>query len=211
MEFDYSVVNGEVKFNSYERVTTPLGEAEWAHLVEPDTKFNVEGDYKVNIILKGDDALSLRAVIDNAHEEAFKIYLEAAATNTKAGKRPRAVKKSDIVPYEELEDGIMFKLKRKAGYTNDIGERIDFDVPLYNSIGKKYSDEDRAALKIGNGSTIRAMFDILPYNMATSGVGISLRLVNAQLKNIVEYESASPYDSVDDEYVEEAEDNTYTV
>lgn len=193
---------GDVKWSEHDLVTSPLGEAEWAHLVTPDTKFNVEGDFKSGLILKGDDALALKSQIDEAKQHALEVYTEAAEAAKKPGKRAKVVKLSEINPYEEQEeDGTyVFKLKRKASYIKDDGEKVMFEIDIYDASGAKQKGEDKAAYdNIGNGTIMRARFHMVPYNMATAGVGISLRLKDVQIKELVEYQSGGPgFDSIED-------------
>lgn len=196
-ELKYNINGTDVKFENLEAVMTPFGEAEWAHLVTPDTKFNPEGDYKVNLILEGDEATAFKEQIEAVRTEALGIYTEAAKNGTKPGRKPKAVKASDIMPFEEMEDGkIAFKLKRKASYIKETGEKVEFEVTLVDAKGKKIKDTEN--LNIGNGSVIRGRVQLLPYNMATSGVGVSLRLMDVQIKKLVEYSATSAYDAVDE-------------
>jgi len=186
-----------------EMITTPFGKTEWAHLIKPDTKFSELGDFKVNLNVSAEDAKGLVAKIQEVKEAALKYFTEQAEAEKKPGKKAKAVKMSDIDPYEELEDGsIQFKLKRKAAYVKENGEVNHFEVPLVDSTGKRI--EDTSNLNIGNGSTVRCRAHLVPYNMATSGVGVSLRLYDCQIKTLVAYEGGSSgYDDVsgDDGYV----------
>lgn len=189
----------------YELVTTPFGTAQWAHLVTPDKKFNELGDFKVGLVLSAEDAAPLIRQIQATKEKAVEEFTEMEEKAKKPGKKAKVVKPSDIDPYEELEDGSFeFKLKRKAAFIKDTGEKVDFEVKLIDARGTRI--EDTSKLKIGNGSEIRARVQLVPYNMATSGVGVSLRLVDCQIRKLVEYASGSTgYDDVsdDDSYVSE--------
>jgi hypothetical protein len=183
--------------NSYERVATPFGTVMWAHLVIPDTKFNPEGDFKTGLIIPASECAELRNSIQACKEQAIVDFTAIEEDNKKPGKKAKAVKLSDIDPYEELEDGSFeFKLKRKACYIKDTGERVNFDVPLIDARGVKVPNPE--TLNIGNGSVLRARIDLVPYNMATSGVGVSLRLIDCQIRTLVEYipDAELAYDDV---------------
>lgn len=181
-------------------VTTDFGSALWAHLVEADKKFSELGDFKVNLKLSGESAEKLKAQILAEKDKALDFFLEEAKAE---GKNPKAIAKiklSDIDPFEdddENEDVTIFKFKRKAAYLKDTGEMVHFDVPLVDALGKTIADG--AKPNIGNGSIIRVMAELVPYNMATSGVGISLRLKKVQIKTLVEYSNDGPgFDACED-------------
>ena len=195
----------------YELMNTPFGTAQWAHLVTPDKKFNELGDFKVGLVLSAEDARPLIAQIQEVKDKAVVEFTEIEEANKKPGKKAKAVKASDIDPYEELEDGTFeFKLKRKAAYIKDNGERFDFTVPLIDARGVEIKDTSN--LNIGNGSEIRARAQLVPYNMATSGVGVSLRLVDCQIRKLVEYTGGSRYDDVSEDggYVDGAAGASYS-
>ena len=206
----------------HKSVTSPFGQALWAHLIEPDKKFTELGDFKIN--LKLDDSPETQefiAAIQEVKEQALLDFKEEAKAEGKTAKAIDKIKLSDIEPYEESdeEEGvIIFKFKRKAAYVKDSGEIQHFDVPLVDARGKTIPDDQKP--KIGNGSTVRVMAQLVPYSMATSGVGVSLRLQKVQIKDLVEYSADGPgFDAVEDGgYVpggdsgfESADDGGYSV
>lgn len=182
------------------QITTEFGQALWAHLVEPDKKFKELGDFKVNLKLTEEDAAGLIKQIEAEKAKALVTFQEEAKAEGKTPKAIAKIKLSDIDPYEESdeEEGIIiFKFKRTAAYVKDNGEINHFDVPLVDATGKTIPDGSKP--KIGNGSTIRVMAELIPYNMATSGVGISLRLKKVQIKDLVEYSADGPgFDAIED-------------
>ena len=181
-------------------ITTPFGSSLWAHLIEPDKKFTELGDFKVNLKLTDEDAKDLIAQIQAAKETALVDFQAEAKADGKSAKAIARIKLSDIDPYEEDEDedGIqIFKFKRKAAFIKDNGERLDFEVPLVDATGKTIPADKKP--NIGNGSTVRIIADLVPYHMATSGVGISLRLSKVQIKTLVEYSQDGPgFDACED-------------
>lgn len=192
---DYTIdAQGNVKFDKGLFVTSEFGAFEWAHLVEPDTKFNDMGDFKVNVAVKADAAEALVTQITDLKEWAVGVYKEAAEQSKKPGKKAKVVKVSDIDPFEELESGdIQFKPKRKAGYVKDNGEIEKFEVKLFDARGKEIEGDPN----IGNGTIGRFRATLLPYNMATSGVGIQMRLFDVQIKELVKYDGGGTgYDDV---------------
>lgn len=182
------------------QVTTPFGEALWAHLKEADKKFSELGDFKVNLKISEEDASALIRQIQEEKEKALITFKEEAKSEGKTAKAIDKIKLSDIDPYEEddEEEGVyIFKFKRKAAYVKDSGEIMHFDVPLVDSTGKTIPDDKKP--NIGNGSVIRVIAELVPYHMATSGVGISLRLKKVQIKKLVEFSSDGPgFDAIED-------------
>lgn len=182
------------------QIVTPFGSALWAHLIDPDKKFKELGDFKVNLKLTDEDSRELIAQIQAEKEKALIDFQEAAKAEGKSPKAIAKIKLSDIDPYaeDEDEDGIMvFKFKRTAAYIDDAGDINKFDVPMADATGRKIAEESKP--NVGNGSVIRVMADLIPYNMATSGVGVSLRLKQVQIKTLVEYSADGPgFDAVED-------------
>lgn len=181
-------------------ITSPFGTSLWAHLIEPDTKFNPEGDFKINLKVPLKDAKPLMDQIVAAQEQALVTFKEEAKADGKAAKVIDKIKLSDILPFEEDdedEDLIVFKFKRKASFINDKGEQLHFDVPLVDATGKTIPEKSKE--NPGNGSLVRVMAELIPYNMATSGVGISLRLKKVQIRELVRFSSDGPgFDACED-------------
>ncbi len=164
---------------------------EWFHIVEPDTKFNALGEFKV-VAYPTQEAMAphfddMRAILT----AALPIYQEEEnAEAAKKKRKPKELKLSDTQPWlaPEMEDGtIQLKLKRAARYTDKDGAVVDINLPIVDSKGKYLSKEQVAAAKVGNGTEFRAVVTARPYNMATQGVGISLRLEKIQLIKVVQY------------------------
>ena len=86
----------------YVRVTTPVGNASYPWLKQPDTKFNPDGLYSCNIIVDKDKAQKLITIIDKAYDDN-RASEKAKAPNKKI---KRAAK-----PYDEQEGNkVLFKI-----------------------------------------------------------------------------------------------------
>lgn len=164
---------------------------EWFHIVEPDTKFNALGEYKVTIY-PTPDAMAphfedMKAIL----AAAMPIYQEEEnAEAAKKKRKPKELKASDTQPWlaAEMEDGtLQLKLKRAARFTDKDGAVQEINLPVVDSFGRYLTKEQVAAAKIGNGTICRVIVTARPYNMATQGVGISLRLEKIQLIKVVQY------------------------
>ena len=193
-------------------VTSPFGSALWAHLITPDTKFDPIGDYKINLVLDEAAAAPLIATILAEKEKALIFFQEEAKAKGLTPKAIAKIKLSDIDPFsedDEDEDKIIFKFKRKAAYIDDSGEKHCFSVDLVDATGKTIPKELEP--NVGNGSTVRVLAEMVPYNMSTSGVGISLRLKKVQIKDLVEYSADGPgFDAIEDGgYVPPGMDNSF--
>ena len=119
------------------------------------------------------------------------------------GRKPKEVRISEFLPWEELEDGdIMFKVKRKAKIVKDDGSVQEFRVDLIKPDRKIFTEEEKAALNIGNGTIGIPLVTVVPYNMPTQGVGLTLRLEKMQLLEIKEYsrDSDNEFDDESGEY-----------
>lgn len=152
------------KNGGYNTFTTPAVEAQYPYLLDPDTKFNAEGDLKVNFTVEDNDYW--RGVIAKC-EEDLKAF--AAAEKQKTGKAPRL---SADVPWTENDDGtITFKTKRKAQLTRKKDKKvITITVPQFDAKGKPI----KPMLKIGSGSSIRLSLEIYTW-LASNKAGVSLR------------------------------------
>jgi len=162
------------------RFTTPKGEAVYPWLNVPDSRvFNGTPSrpaYKVSLRLEGDDAETLKKIIDPVVEESYQKALEEA--------KPADKKKiTKAYPYGEEYDeagnetgAYLFKFKQNAELKTRTGDVIKVNVPLFDS-KKKVMTED-----IYGGSTIKVAFSTRPYFMAsTKSAGISCDLSAVQV------------------------------
>lgn len=146
-------------------VVTPLGKAEWFSLHKED-KF---GNYTATLHLE-------------ESPEVLKIISQIDALGE--GKKP----------YEKQADGsFKIKMKSKSKGTKKTGEQYVINPPaVYNSLGKKLSNEEVHKLNIGNGSEFRVKLEFSSYLMVDQETqeilkGISSKVKSAQLGSIVEF------------------------
>lgn len=161
----------------YKTHTTPVGTLGYPRLVEPDTKFNPEGEFRTNLSLDTPD--KLKAFIDKQLDESVKSATESE------GKK---VKRADP-PYKVDDDGIIqfkFKLKHNVTYN---GKSWQNKVALFDAKGTPLSN-----VSIGGGSQAKVAFEVVPYYTATVGAGVSLRLKAAQIIDLVEYNGSATAD-----------------
>lgn len=191
-------------FNSI-RLTTPKGYAQYPYLLEPDTKFNPEGDYKVNLAMDDNESTKklitkLDQILDNFYEENEDV--------AKAQAKGRKVMKADIFEYDS-EGRVVLKFKQKAVITKKDGSKFEVKIPQFDAKGKPMK------ANIGRDSVIKVNFSIKPYYMPTTKtVGLSLRPVAVQVIDLKEFAnggSAEAYGFGEEEgYESNGEESTDT-
>jgi hypothetical protein len=163
------------------RVTTPAGIAVYPKIEKPDTKFDVNGVYSIDLDLSGAEASELAAKLQKIADSAY-------AEECKA-KGKKQLKRAEM-PWKQTEDGktrFKFKLKAKAG-TGD--KQWDQKPALFDAKGNPVKD-----LNVGSGSTVKVAFDVAPYFTAMVGHGISLRLRAVQVLELRQYIAGDNFDA----------------
>lgn len=163
------------------RITSPTGIAVYPKIEKPDTKFNADGVYSVDLDLTGKDADDLVAKLTK--------IADADYANECKAKGKKALKRAEM-PWKQTEDGktrFKFKLKAKGG----TGEKQwDQKPALFDAKGNPVAN-----LNVGSGSTIKVAFDCAPYFTAMVGHGISLRLRAVQVLELREYIAGDNFDA----------------
>ena len=148
--------------------TTPKGIAQYPWLSKPDTKFNEEGEYKVNLILTKKEAAPVIEQINAAFAENFKIQEKEHGKDIKTANPPYV---------DELDDdnkptgNVIIKFKSKALYA----------PAIFDAKGNVMKDSN-----IWGGSEIRVNGSIAPYYVKLIGAGVALRLRAVQVIQYVE-------------------------
>jgi hypothetical protein len=174
----------EQKKQNYVRTTTPKGKASYPWLNKPDTKFDVDGVFKCNLIVPKKEAAALIKMIDEEIKKAVaavKAENPKAAKSIKEGDKPYAMETND----EGDETGnVIFKTKQRAKITTKKGEVIDKTIPLFDAKGKKIE------ANVGGGSVLKLNIELAHYYVAAQkSAGVSLRLQAAQIIELVEFGS----------------------
>lgn len=188
--------------------TTPKGIAVWPKVTQPDTKFKPEGEYSVNLVLDGEDAQSMKTLIDTAMAEN--------ASEEQKKSKGKKIKVYDP-PYQVVLDDdnnetsqIRFKFAQNAIIKKKDGTLVKMSVTIFDSKAQVIKDVQK--LNIGSGSVIKVCFQINPWCSPTLGAGVSLRLKAVKLLKVVEGgASAAAYGfEGEEEGFEYVEDETYT-
>ena len=148
--------------------TTPKGIAQYPWLSKPDTKFNEEGEYKVNLILSKKEAAPVIEQINAAFAENYKVQEKEHGKDIKTANPPYM---------DELDDdnkptgNVIIKFKSKAIYA----------PAIFDAKGNVMKDSN-----IWGGSEIRVNGSIAPYYVKLIGAGVALRLRAVQVIQYVE-------------------------
>lgn len=174
-------MQGKKKF---QRLTSPEGIAVYPRLNKPDTKFDANGVYSVDLDLDP-SSKEVTAFIDSLkkmHEAAYKETCEA-----KGGKK---LKKADL-SIKTTDDGLLrikFKLKAKGGTEE---RSWDQKPVLFDARGNPMVNPPN----IGSGSRVKVAFEVVPFFTAMVGCGLSLRLRAVQVIDLREYTPGDNFDA----------------
>jgi len=179
--------------------TMPRGKALWANLQAPDTKFNPDGVYRIDVVLEAtsDPAKNLKRRIDQAFEQ----NLEYQSIN-KSGVKP-----SVHFPYKDEEDqdgnptgNLIFKTKTSATRPTARG-RVPHRPKVFSRSGQPLDQE------VGNGSEVAVNVTMRGHNKGTNGAGVTLYLEAVMVYELVPVgdRSAEEYGfEVEQDEIEEA-------
>lgn len=159
------------------RFVTDTGIAVYPYLIEPDTQFNADGEYKVKLRLSPDSKVydeKRKALTDiqSFIDEKMEAALEKAQQENK-GK----IKEADAPYTIDEETGevlVNFKLKAK-GQTRD-GKEFEQKPALFDAKGKPFDGE-----ALWGGSRIKVSFEVVPFYTKLIGAGVTLRLKAVQV------------------------------
>lgn len=169
------------------RLTTPKGYAQYPYLKDPDTKFNPDGDYKVNLAM---DDNEVTGKLIAKLQQMLKNFYDNDEEVAKAVAKGRKVVMSDI--YENDEEGrCVLKFKQKAQITKKNGEKINIKIPQFDSHGKPME-----VANIGRDSVIKVNFSVRPYYLPTiKTCGLSLRPTAVQVIQLNEFSGGGTAES----------------
>jgi hypothetical protein len=179
---------------------TVSGTAMWVKVFEPDTKFNPDGVYSVDLLKPELEAAKLSDYLEN-------LVNERLAEEVKQNPEKYEGKLSTHLPFEEDYDkdnnktgNIKFKFKLDAvGKRRDGGTYEQKVMVVDSKLTPMKGDK-----LIGNGSLINVSFEPRTYFIpATKTVGVKLHLAGVQVVELQEYGSAASMFEETDGYVEQ--------
>lgn len=179
---------------------SPKGKALWAKVVMPDTKFDPDGVYEINLVVDEDDPEIKEWCADLEAMVEERVQQELEENDSRFKKMPEG-RPLTALPMKEVEDQdgnetgeLQFKFKLKAVGKNRKGETYTRRPLVVDAKGNpivkldSHGDVLNSDFKIGNGSVVRVHYSPVPYYMAsTRTVGVSLQLKAVQVISLVEY------------------------
>lgn len=164
--------------SNYVKIVSEEGVSKYAWLTTPDTKFDKDGHYKVNLAVSADKAQPLVTLIDAEMQKSMEIAKEKSKKPVKMANAPYVTETDE----EGKETGnIEFKFKRKAQIITSDGKVVPFKVAIFDSSGKPMVDTN-----VWSGSKMKVSAELVPWNTAMAGAGVSLRLRAVQITELVE-------------------------
>jgi len=161
------------------RLTTPKCVFRYPKLIEPDTKFNPDGDYKVTAMIPAAEGAGIADQLDALYE-AHKSSLKEQAP----GQKFKAVDPS--FGYEDIDGVPHFTLTAKSkakGIARD-GRAWTALPPLFDASGAAVKDRETLR-SMWSGTTGRVSFEACPFFNPAIGAGITLRLKAVQILELV--------------------------
>lgn len=191
------------KFPPLKEVVTPIGVARYPWLSKPDTKFDADGVFKVDLLIE--DVAKIAGLQKQIEEAIDQSVAQAKEENPKVA---RQIKRGDAPIIEDTdEDGnptgkLILRCKTKAVRKRD-GESTPKVVPIFDAAGK------RTKAEVWGGSKLRLRIAIKPYFVAgTKIAGVSLDLREVQVIELVQGGSAQPkgFDAVEGGWTEDQDE-----
>ncbi len=159
---------------------TPKGQFHWAHVSKPDTTFKAEGQFHIKLQLTGEEATSMKTLVDVAHAEWKK-----EVNKTKGQKNYQEFLPYKVVMDDEgMESGIQFHFKLRASGVNSRTGQAFTQRPMVVGPDKTPLPSN---LRIGNGSSGKVSYEIAPYQHGST-LGVQLRLRAVQVLELIEFD-----------------------
>ncbi len=181
----------------FEAFVSPVGTAVFPYLIAPDTRFNADGTYTVDLSLPKELASEFISRLEGSLEAYFTTELNTTQQTTLARKpvfkleytRPeyegvtdedeKAAIKAAHSPEET--GNVMFRMKMNAKFTKRNGEIVEQHPIVVDA-----DSGARVTENVWSGSTLRVKGQIIPYiNNAAQVAGLSLRLKSVQVIDLV--------------------------
>lgn len=159
------------------------GNALWAKVFEPDTRYVPEGEYSIQVSVPETQAAEVCEQLENMAQAKLSEVVKEQP-KLKAVLSTRTPFDLDTDEAGNPTGNILFKTKMKARVKSRDG-RVYEQKPAV--VDAKRTPMDGSQL-IGNGSLVKVAVEPVPYMMqSTKQVGVTLRLKAVQIINLVEY------------------------
>lgn len=159
------------------RFVSPRGKSLYARVQTPDTRFDTNGVFHVDLLVEP----NLAQPMINTMEAILDDFYQNNADINNALAKGRKVNRAPV--FEEMSDGTYrFRFKQKAKITAKDGAVYDKHVAVFDSKLQPLTKE------IGNNSVIKVSYTCSPYyTPSTRTMGVSLRLIGVQVLDLVEF------------------------
>lgn len=176
--------------------TSPFGTANHPWLNKADTKFNLDGVFKLGLVLSGAEAQAMKERVDAASAAALERYFEEKKITKPSDRK----KWSTYVPYTAEEDDagnptgfIEFKFKQNAKLKLKDGTVKELTISILDASGKK-----NIRKPVFGGSELRVNYTMRDIVMGTSFmVGVQLAFGRVQVKKLAESTMGGSFDAVE--------------
>lgn len=160
---------------------SPSGSACYPFLNIPDTKFDENGVYRVQLRVSEKEGKEFVKVIKAYHKDTYAYYLEESGKKT--------LKKCDL-PIKKVEDDqgnptgeLEFNFKLKARGMRKDGTEYENSVRLFDAKGTPVVGGD----SVGSGSHIKIATLLRGWYVPAIGVGVTLGIKAVQIIDLVPY------------------------
>jgi hypothetical protein len=170
---------------------TGIGLARYPHLSTPDTKFDAEGNYQVQLECPLKDQRSQQLL--QAIEAGMEIALEEA--KKKGARSLRSAQPPFIIDVEK--DTVTFKFKSKATITTKDGQKIPRSIPIVDTKNTPIPK----SVTVNYDSKLCVAWTVDPFYTSLVGAGVALRIRAVQLVALGKAYDANKYgfDTIDGE------------
>lgn len=166
--------------NNAQSFVTTAGLASFPHLNVPDTKFNADGIYHVDLIL--DKTPEVQKLVTSI-AKMVKDHMVVTEQEKSGG---RKVVEGVSKPYEVQTDSVILKFKLPALIKTKAGKTYEQRPAIFDAGGTPMNPESTI---IGRNSVLKIAFEARPYYMAAIGVGVTLRLKAVQVIKLMTAEN----------------------
>jgi len=191
-------------------ITTPSGTARYPWLVEPNTRFNEDGVFQCDLIVSEKDGKAFEKTI----KKALKSYHDEELR--KSGKSKLRLADLPCRPFDDEEDEYgdspwFIRAKLEAQYVTKAGKTVKNRVVQFDSKNNVINEQ------VGSGSVLKMA--VVPYfwNVASKGIGVTLKLQAVQVIELQSYNAPSQataegfgFTTEEQGYVSDGEDLVFT-